>query len=56
MSNIEVLKRVDIKLHFGIDIWKRKLIFAGHILRGSSGDSHLLVLEGKINGKRRREG
>ena len=31
---------------------KRKLSFAGHVLRGSGGDSHLLVLEGKINGKR----
>ena len=52
VSNIEVLKRVDTELHFGRDMWKRKLTFAGHVLRGSSGDSHLLVLEGKINGKR----
>ena len=52
VSNIEILKRVDTKLHFGIDMWKRKLSFAGHVLRGSGGDSHLLVLEGKINGKR----
>ena len=52
MSSMKVLKRVDTKLHFKIDMWKRKLSFAGHVLRGSSGDSHLLVLEGKINGKR----
>ena len=52
VSNIEVLKRVDTELHFVRDMWKRKLTFAGHVLRGSGGDSHLLVLEGKINGKR----
>ena len=51
MSNIEVLKRVDTKLHFGMDMWKRKLTFAGHIER-VEWDSHLLVLEGKINRKR----
>ena len=49
---IEILKRVDTTLHFGIDMWKRKLSFAGHVLRESGGDSHLLVFEGKINGKR----
>ena len=27
---------------------------SGHVLRGSGGDSHLLVLEGTINGKRRK--
>ena len=52
VSDIEVLKRVDTKLHFGIDMWKRKLSFAGHVLRGSGGDNQQLVLEGKINGKR----
>ena len=35
VSNIEVLKRVDTKLHFGIDMWKRKLSFTRHVLRGS---------------------
>ena len=52
VSNIDVLNRVDTKLHFGMDMWERKLTFAGLVLRGSSGDSLLLVLEGKINGKR----
>ena len=51
LSNIEIMKRVNSKLHFGIDMWKRKLSFADHVLSGSSGDSHLLALEGKINGK-----
>ena len=28
--------------------------YAGHILRGSSGDSHLCILEGKVEGSRGR--
>ena len=27
---------------------KRKMAYAGHILKGSSGDTHLCVLEGKV--------
>ena len=52
VSNIEVLKRVDAGLHFVGDMWRGGLTFAGHVLGGSGGNSHLLVLEGKINGKR----
>ena len=39
------------KLHFVRDMRKRKLEYAGHVLRGSSGESHLYLLEGKISGK-----
>src|SRR5437867_2532295 len=32
---------------------KRKLEYAGHVLRGSSGLSHLQILEGKVEGKKK---
>ena len=37
-----------------LDRWTKYIqeLFAGHALRGSCGDSHQLVLEGKINRKR----
>ena len=31
---------------------KRKLEYGGHVLRGSSGKTYLIILEGKIEGKR----
>ena len=37
------------------DIAKRKMRFAGHIMRGSSGGLIQVVLEGMIDGKRTRE-
>ena len=33
------------------DMMKRKLRYAGHVFRGSSGSSHLQVLEGYVEGK-----
>jgi len=54
VSNKEVLKRMHTELHFRKDMWKRKMEFAGHVLRGSSGNSHLCILEGKVCGKRTR--
>ena len=33
---------------------KRKLEYAGHVLRGSSGRTHLVLLEGKVCGKKSR--
>ena len=33
---------------------KRKLTYAGHVLRGSSGETHLLILEGRVEGRRGR--
>ena len=38
------------KLLFIEDMIKRKLSYAGHVMRGSSGLSHLQVLEGRIDG------
>ena len=54
ITNEEVLRRVHAQLHFVRDMRKRKLEYAGHVLRGSSGESHLYLLEGKISGKRAR--
>jgi len=51
VTNQEVLNRINTEPHFMIDIIKRKLRFAGHVLRGSSGASHLQVIEGKVTGK-----
>ena len=46
VRNVMVLKRVQTELHFLNDMIKRKLKYAGHVLRGSSGSSHLQTLEG----------
>src|SRR5437870_11775392 len=54
VTNNEVLKRMHTELHFRKDMWKRKMEFAGHVLRRSSGNSHLCILEGKVYGKRLR--
>jgi len=54
VSNQKVLERLHTELHFRKDMWKRKLEFAGHVMRGSSGKSHLCILEGKVCGKRFR--
>ena len=48
------MRRVHAQLHFVRDKRKRKLEYAGHVLRGSSGESHLYLLEGKISEKRAR--
>ena len=53
VTNKEVLNRVQIELHFLKDMIKRKLKYAGHVLRGSSGATHLQILEGRIEGKRK---
>ena len=51
MSNKKVMKRVQIELqielHFTKDMIKRKMEYAEHVLRGSSGLSHLQILEGR---------
>ena len=49
--NNEVLKRMHTELHFRKDMWRRKMEFAGHVLRGSSEISHLCILEAKFCGK-----
>ena len=52
ITNKEVLKQAQTELHFMKDMMKRKLEYGGHVLRGSSGKTHLIILEGKIEGKR----
>src|SRR5437867_8612840 len=57
VSNKKVMKRVQTELqtelHFKKDMIKRKMEYAGHILRGSSGLSHLQILEGKVEEKKK---
>ena len=53
VSNAEVLSRIHTKLHFREDMMRRKVRYAGHVLRGSSGLAHLQILEGPIEGKRK---
>src|SRR5437868_11988656 len=53
VTNKEVLNRLQIQLHFLKDMIKRKLKYAGHLLRGSSGVTHLQILEGRVEGKRK---
>ena len=55
VTNIEVLKRMGNKKTLVEDLMKRKMRFAGHVMRGSSGQLPNLVLEGVIEGKRDRE-
>ena len=50
---IRVQTELQTELHFTKDMIKRKMEYAGHVLRGSSGLSHLQILEGKVEEKRR---
>jgi len=53
VPNTEVLKRVGEELQqFLRKIVRQKLAYAGHVLRGSSGRNALVILEGKIRGRR----
>ena len=52
VTNTEVLSRMQTDLHFLKDMKKRKLEYGGHVMRGSSGEAHLYILEGKVFGKR----
>src|SRR3989442_15278270 len=53
VKNEEILKRLQKWLHFVEDMMKRKWRYAGHVLRGSSGLSHLQILEGYVEEKRK---
>jgi len=44
----EVLSRVQTRLYFVEDMIKRKMKYAGHVLRGSSGLSHFQILEDSL--------
>ena len=52
--NEDILKKVNVKERLTQQLVKRKIRYAGHIMRGSSGPLLKLALEGKINGKRGR--
>ena len=41
------------ELHFTREMIKRKMEYAGHVLRGASDVSHLQILEGRIEGKKK---
>ena len=53
VKNEVVLKRMHTKLHFMEDMLKRKMKYAGHVVRGSSGLSYLQILEGSLEGKQK---
>ena len=53
MKNEVILKLMHTKLHFMEGTIKRKLKYAGHVLKGSSGLSHLQILEDRLEGKRK---
>ena len=42
---------MQVKLRFMEDMIRGKMKYAGHVLRGWSGLSHLQVLEGMVEGK-----
>ena len=44
---------METKLHFMEDVIKRKMNYAGHVMRGSSGLSHRQILEGRLEGKQK---
>src|SRR2546425_12585326 len=49
----EIFKRLQKGLHFVEDMMKRKLRCAGHVLRGSNDLSHLQILQGYVEEKRK---
>ena len=48
------MNRVQTDLHFLKDMKRRKLEYGGHVMRGSSGLTHLTILEGRVCGERPR--
>ena len=53
VTNREILNRMRTKLHFLKTMIRRKIEYAGHVLRGSGGLSHLQILEGRVEGKKK---
>ncbi|GFR75524.1 endonuclease-reverse transcriptase [Elysia marginata] len=51
-TNKEIIEMADVDERLLQQLMKRKLRYAGHIMRGSSGPLLQLSLEGKIEGKR----
>ena len=54
-SNNKVLKRIQTELNSMKDIIKRKMKYAEHVLRGSSGLSHLQILQSRVETKKKVE-
>ena len=56
VSTGKAIKRDQIELHtelhFTKDMIKRKMEYAGYVLKDSSDLSHLQILEGRVEGKR----
>src|SRR6267154_2338791 len=48
---VRVQTELQTELHFTKDMIRRKMKYAGHVLRGWSGLSHLQILEGMVEGK-----
>ena len=53
VKNSEILRRLQINYHFVEDMMKRKMKYAGHVLRDLSGLSHPQILEGYVYGNRK---
>src|SRR5687768_16773178 len=53
ITNEEVLSTMHPELHFLNDMMKRKMKYAGHVLGGSAGVSHLQIPEGQVEGIRK---
>ena len=53
MTNVEVLFRMDCTVSFVERLAKRKMKYAGHVMRGSSGRLMLNMMEGHVEGRRR---
>ena len=56
VTNVEVLNRMQTELKFLRRMKKRKMEYAGHVLRGSSGQAHLEILEGRVEGGKKKVG
>ena len=54
-ENVKIMMEVS-GPNLATRLWQRKLNFAGHVMRGSSGSLTSLVLEGLVNGKEIEEG
>ena len=54
VTNEEVLRRVGEKRKLYQSISRRKLKFAGHVMRGSGGEMIKNIIEGSVEGKRSR--
>ena len=49
-----MLSSMHTKLHFVKDMMKGKMKYAGNVLSGSAGVSHLQILEGQVEGIRKQ--